>query len=423
MSTQKCSLCEYIDTLSDAEKLDVEGLLATESSRTIASILPVGKSTVNRHRLHSGSNADTGLVWNRPDEGIITVQVDNNTDYASVLASVGRTADEVELVSENHRILKDGSATHSYRFKAKKAKPIQAAVIDPVQILEALRANKPTNSATPGRGDGAFVISLNDTQLGKAEGGGTVATLARVSSYIAQAKVRIAELRAAGRSLGELVIIGGGDIIEGCAIYPNQSYTLDLDRRGQINTAVSVILEVIDELAPLFSKVTMLVTRGNHGENRLNGSKTTLYDNDDTLVFEMARQATARDAKLKHVRYIIANEEAGVYVDVAGWRLATTHGDIFAKFVGGATQDRKAQNWYKNMAAGRDPMGEADVLVTHHFHHNKMSDWGACLWRQTPAMDGGSEYFRQSSGEYSEPGMLTFCMSPDNRYHDEQVLW
>lgn len=295
---------------------------------------------------------------------------------------------------------------------------------DPTECLRQLRA-KPFGGYSNGlstSGDGVFVVSLNDTQFGKAEGGGTPATLERLDKYLFMAVERIEELRRMGRKLGTLIIIGGGDIIEGCLIYPNQSYNLDLSRRGQINTAVTSILDMIDRLAPLFDRTVVLATRGNHGENRINGHRTTLYDNDDTMVFEMARLATERDPALDHVEYIIAEEEAGVYVDVAGWRLATTHGDVYGKGVPGATQDKKAQAWYKNMSAGRDPIGDADLLITHHFHHDKMSDWGACLWRQTPALDGGSEYFRQTTGEYSLPGMLTFVMTPEERLKDEQVL-
>lgn len=296
--------------------------------------------------------------------------------------------------------------------------------IDAVGILARFQyssARKPFVSGVTD-GDGAFVLSINDTQLGKNEGGGSVATLERMNKYTLMAEQRIEELRAAGRKLGTLVILGGGDIVEGCTIYPNQSYNLDLDRRGQINASVAMILSIIDHLARGFDRVIVLAARGNHGENRINGNRTTLYDNDDTLVFEMAKLATDRDDQLSHVEYVIAQDEPGVYVDVAGWRLATTHGDVYGKGVAGATQDKKAHAWFKNMAAGRDPLGLADVLITHHFHHDKMSDWGACLWRQTPAQDGGSEYFRQTTGEYSLPGMLTFVMTPDERYRDEAVL-
>lgn len=293
--------------------------------------------------------------------------------------------------------------------------------LDPNQLLQSLRRiNSQPTRPVAGSGTGAFVVSLNDTQFGKSEGGGTPATLARLNKAVELAILRVQELRTIGRELGTLVIIGGGDIVEGCVIYPNQSYSIDLDRRGQINTAVAAILSTIDRLAPLFEKVVVLAARGNHGENRINGNRTTLYDNDDTLVFEMAQRATDRDPHLQHVKYIIAQDEAGVYADVAGWRLATTHGDVYGR--GSGPIDKRAQGWYKNMAMARNPIGQADVLITHHFHHDKMSDWGACIWRQTPALDGGSLWFEQTTGEYSEAGMLSFVMSPEARYADELVL-
>lgn len=295
-------------------------------------------------------------------------------------------------------------------------------MVDGTAILAQLRAGRTSTWTRPEAGSGTFVLSFNDTQFGKSEGGGTPATLARLDKCIRLAIARIEELRASGRELGTLVIIGGGDIVEGCVIYANQSYSLDLDRRGQINTAVAAILDMIDRLAPMFHDVKLLVARGNHGENRINGNRTTLYDNDDTLVFEMAQIATDRDPALKHVTYVIAQDEAGVCLDTSGWRLGTTHGDVYGKGGVGASIDKKAQNWYKNMSMGRDPIGLADVLITHHYHHDKMSDWGACHWRQTPALDGGSEYFRQSTGEYSVSGMLSFAMYPEARYMDEQVL-
>lgn len=293
--------------------------------------------------------------------------------------------------------------------------------IDPVAILEQLRQT-PRIAVSAGSGDQTFVVSLNDWQTGKDEGGGTPALIKRVHHFVEETKERIEELRYIDRSIGTLVIVGGGDIVEGCVIYPNQSYSIDLTRRGQINTAVALLLYVIDELAPLFRKVTVMATKGNHGENRINGHKTTPYDNDDTLVFEMAQLATSRDSDLRHVEYVIAQDEAGVWVDVSGWRLATTHGDIYGKGVAGASPDKKAQNWMKSMSFGRDPLGEADVLIGHHFHHYRSVDWGSCLFVQTPAQDGGSEYFRQFSGEYSEPGMLTFVMTPEDRYQDEKII-
>jgi len=439
-NNSSCSVC--VNSLAQGVHLDQE-----EHTNTFyAELLDVSEASVRRHYKHGpdpklgerdvtmqSEVTETSSTGTKSVTGYAAVR-DRPVTMEDARDWLRSSGDRPEDFHVSVRSIAYGDGLFSNKLSAwPNLKKIAATAasdevvledFDPIECLRNLRAKSPV--ANTGNlqtsGSGVFVISLNDTQFGKDENGGTPATLARLDKYLAMVEARVMELRLIGRSIGTLVIIGGGDIIEGCTIYPNQSYSLDLTRRGQINTAVTAILDTIDRLAPYFDDVIVLATRGNHGENRINGHKTTLYDNDDTMVFEMARLATERDPALQHVEYTIAEAEAGVYVDVAGWRLATTHGDVYGKGVQGATQDKKAQNWFKNMAAGRDPIGAADLLITHHFHHDKLSDWGACLWRQTPAMDGGSEYFRQSTGEYSLPGMLTFVMTPQERLRDEQVL-
>ena len=80
---------------------------------------------------------------------------------------------------------------------------------------------------------------------------------------IEQVDQRARELRRIGRDLGHLLILGGGDIVEGCTIYPNQAYEIDGDRRAQVRAAVTFVLDGLDRLAPLFSGVTVLVVGGN----------------------------------------------------------------------------------------------------------------------------------------------------------------
>lgn len=424
----QCSVCAW--ERGSGVKVD------TSKSKTMwAEETGISRYSIKRHLEHAPTDARV-LPESRDETSDGTLKLTKVSDrviplseWLSDLAKDGHDPSDF-TTSHGHSIWgqnsgDDGLVTlYANRFSAvrKKSQPVvEPLEIDPIDILKKIRKEW-AHEAESGGGDSAFVISFNDTQFGKDEGGGTPATLARIDVALANATLRIHELRSLGRELGTLVIIGGGDIVEGCVIYPNQSYSLDLDRRGQINTAVTVILDMIDRLAPMFERVIVLATRGNHGENRINGNRTTLYDNDDTLVFELVQRATERDSTLKHVEYIIGQDEAGVYADICGWRLATTHGDVYGKGVAGATIDKKAQAWYKNMAMARNPLGSADVLVTHHWHHDKMSDWGSCIWRQTPAMDGGSKWFEQSSGEYSKPGMLSFVMTPHRRYQDEQVL-
>jgi len=411
-----------------------------------AELFDVSEASVRRHYKHGPTPRLPGMR-NTPEPTEVTseeTRAENSTGASSLevvrdrpinradarawISADGDNPDDFNIALQSTRGV-DGRYRNKMSAWTKATKrPLESSEelldIDPAEILRNIRNGAEPEKFDPqlGFNEGAFVLSLNDTQLGKSEGGGSVGTLERVAKYIDLASKRIDELRLIGRKLDTLVIIGGGDIVEGCTIFPNQSFTLDLDRRGQINAAVTMILDTIDNLAPKFSRVVVLAARGNHGENRIGGHKTTLYDNDDTLVFEMAKRATERDQALSHVEYIIAESEAGVYADVVGWRLATTHGDVYGKGVAGATQDKKAHTWIKSMSMGRDPLGMADVLIGHHFHHYRSADWGACLFVQTPALDGGSEYFRQSTGEYSEPGMLTFVMTTENRYQDQEII-
>lgn len=270
-------------------------------------------------------------------------------------------------------------------------------------------------------GDSAFVLSWNDWQLGKSEGGGTAATVERLEQRFKAAANRIGELRHAGRQLGRLIIVGGGDMVEGCDMFTNHSFQVDADRRSQVRATVLMGLEGLDLLAPLFESVTVLVVPGNHGENRIGHKRTIAGDNDDVAVFEHMATAAARDSRLSHVSFALPDAEQSKTLEVAGWVLGTTHGQVYGK-TGSGSIEQKALKWYNGQAGGKLPIGDSDVLLTHHFHHFAARDWGGCLWLQTPAMDGGSAWLTDMAGMHSEPGMLSFVMSPESRCRDLEIL-
>jgi len=291
--------------------------------------------------------------------------------------------------------------------------------LDAVALLKRLRPRRPVKTAAF-TGDTTLCASWNDWQVGKLEGGGTPALAERLDGAYDGVRDRARELRRIGRDLGHLVILGGGDMVEGCQIFPNQQFEIDTDRRGQIRNTVILILDGLDRLAPLFERVTLLVVPGNHGENRIRGHRVNRHDNDDCGVFEHAAQAAARDPRLDHVEFVIAQDEPAKTLDVHGHILATTHGQVFGR--GAGSIEQRVWRWYSQQAAGRHPAGDADLLVTHHFHHYAAADWGSCLWVQTPAMDGGSAWLTDRTGHAAGPGMLTWVMSPEHRYVDHQIL-
>lgn len=294
---------------------------------------------------------------------------------------------------------------------------ILAPAVDGLEIINKLkRSPKPKTVAS---GAGAFIVNLNDTQTGKTDGGGTYALLERLDRIFDLAQQRAKEVR---KATGELVLLLGGDLVEGCFIYPNQSFSgIDLDRRAQIRTTTGIVLDFLDRLAPEFPKVRVLAVGGNHGEHRINGKRVNRHDNDDQLVAEAAAMATERDNRLEHVAFTIATDQAALTMDVQGHILALTHGSVYGRMKGSEPTE-KAFGWFKNMAAARHPVGDADILVGNHFHHDIVRNFGNLLFVQNPALDGGSPQFAETYGSDCAAGMSTWVMTENSRFTGYEVL-
>lgn len=304
-----------------------------------------------------------------------------------------------------------------YRFRVEPSR--LADTIDVVGLIKGLRPRR--DAVKPKwQGEATLCASWNDLQAGKNEGGGSEALTERFLTAVDGVRRRATFLRKAGYDIGHLLVIGGGDIVDGCSIFPHQEYHIDLSRNAQINLATGLILEGLDVLAPEFAAVDALVTYGNHGENRIDGRLTRPDDNDDLLVFQNAARVAERDARLAHVTFRISHDHPTASMDLGRWRVTTTHGHVFGK--GRGPVEKRVWDYFSTLAASGHPAGQADLMVTHHFHHHASRDFGRMLWVQTPAMDGGSKHFTDYTNQYSEPGMLTWVTSETHRYTVPEVL-
>jgi hypothetical protein len=420
---------------------ELQSLLRDKSTRYIAERYDFSRTTVSRHNNRCNKNTQIAtsdkddvreIIWNGDSGELRTGALDAPlTDISpeSILKLFGHDIKETEMIGvlrERHseyysRDLDRKIWKHSYAFSVQKRKHIEND-IDPIKLIKELGIKSKVKTAKTTQGtESTFVLDWADWQVGKKEGGGTVEFLNRFDNAMVAAVERITELRKTGRTLDELVIIGGGDMIEGCVIYPQQSFGIDMSRRNQIKTTVATILNGLYILAPMFDKVRVIVAPGNHGEHRINGYKTELGDNDDLLVFEIAQLGLENDPNFSHVSFEIAEHEMSVVTDILGWTYGVTHGDVYGKGSGNGIRN-KVFNWFKTMAANRHAVGDADVLVTHHFHHDALEDWGATLWVQNPTMDGGSHYFVEATGHKPKHGMNSWVVTRSDRFQDKQVL-
>jgi len=238
---------------------------------------------------------------------------------------------------------------------------------------------------------------------------GTAGTVDRIIASIDATIVRINELKYMKRPVGAVYLVGMGDLVEQCGgYYPSQTATVDLNRREQMRVARRLILHAVDLLVDRTDcRIVLTGVAGNHGENRENGKAITdPTDNDDLAVIEQVAEVMASnpDRYGERVSSFLPSM-LSMCLDIAGVPVGFSHGH---KAGSGATPEAKLAKWWTGQVMGYQPVADARILVTGHYHHLALSESTGRTWMQCPAMDPGSGWWTESTGQSSPTGMLTF---------------
>jgi hypothetical protein len=262
----------------------------------------------------------------------------------------------------------------------------------------------------------AYVVVLADTQIGKMDGGGSQVIIENVMTKIDAAVLRLKELRKLGRTIGEIYLPQLGDCIEGFNSQGGRNaWRNDLDLTQQIRVYRRLLLHMVKTFAPLAERVIVPSVGGNHDEAvRAGNAMATTYT--DSFALDAASavaDALADHPSYQHVSFVFPKYDTlTVTLDICGTVVGLAHGH----------QCRgKAVDWWSKQAHGQQEIGEATLLLTGHYHHLKVEQTGAKTWIQSPALDGGSTWFSNSTGQSAPAGMLTLTVG-QNRWGDLQVL-
>ena len=102
--------------------------------------------------------------------------------------------------------------------------------------------------------------------------------------------------------------------------------------------------------------------------------------------------------------------------------LALTHGHV-----GNTFTPEGFKKWFLGQVAGDSPIAQATIVVSGHYHHRRVWPLGNLGNRervhiQMPAMDGGSSWFANATGEWSHPGIWTAVIRDGYGLDHERVL-
>jgi predicted phosphodiesterase len=348
---------------------------------------------------------EPGVAWDGK-QGTITstaMPADNAPDWDTILRVWGLDPalfSVVEPVLFNVWGDPNGNLNRQWKGKVIQKRAPEGA--DFAALLEEVKRYKPKRVVAL-EGDVALVVALSDFQMGKGEGGGSAGIVSRFLIGITEVEARWRELVKLGRPLDKLVVVGLGDLFESCAgHYAMQTFQADLDRREQTTVLRRILVKALTHWATFAPRIIVAAVPGNHGENRQNGKAFTNFgDNDDVAVMEQVAEIIRANSAYDHISFVFPKNELTLTLDVNGTILGLAHGHQ----VKGS-----AESWWGKQAFGLQPIGDADILLTGHYHHLVVKQSGARTHFQAPALDGGSQWFTEQAGVVAPAGLLTITV-------------
>lgn len=381
-------------------------------SDDLENLLKIGDTPDEPRRARESAPAgwEAGVKWDGNSGEVTTgAMAGPPADWAKILEVWNLDPNEVEVIEPIQLRAWDapeagGGVRRMFYYRAAVRRKSQSRV-DVDDLIAEVKKWKPRKKIEA-TGDGlAYLVNYADLQVGKPDGDGTEGTVRRVLEKTEQAIQRLADLRRLGHKIDVIYINSLGDCIEG---FNSQGGNLiwrnELTLTEQIRLYRRLLLGIVKEFAPLAENVVVASVPGNHDEAVRKGDKmATRYDDSFALdVASAVADALAISKDFDHVSFVFPKkDELTLTLDVCGTLVGLAHGH----------QTRgKTHLWWAKQSHGMQPIGDATLLLTGHYHHLKVDQEGAKTWVQMPALDGGSTWFRHRTGADAPAGLVTMLV-------------
>ena len=278
--------------------------------------------------------------------------------------------------------------------------------IDLPALYQAARS-KPRTRVKTTPVERATVIVVADPQIGKTgRRGGTPELLDRM----AEKRDRLAPLLKS-RKPSRVLLADAGDGFENFHSGGNPYFTNDLSLAQQMDV-YGVELYSFLEMAHRYAPVDVAAVPSNHTAWR-NGKQNLGNPQDDLGLFVHKQvEKVARASKMDATWHVPLPYDESVAVDLLGTVIGLVHGNQFGP--------GQSVQWWEKQTFGAQAVASADVLVSGHYHSFSANVAGRnpvsrrMRWSLgAPTLDNGSDYYRQTAGRDSDPGMLVFDVTAD----------
>lgn len=377
-------------------------------------------SNINKNKVKHPAGWEPGIEWDGTKGIVNTGAIDEAPkDWSSILEIWGLDPNEVEIIEPIQLRAwdapnGDGGTRRMFYYRAQVRK--KRTSVDNVDLVDIVNTWKPIKRNVTDHDGASFIVAYADTQIGKMDGGGSDEIIKNVLDKTDLAVNRLKELRKMGRKISNIYLPQLGDCIEGFnSGGGNRAWRNDMDLTSQIRVYRRLLLHIVKTFAPHADKVVIPCVPGNHDEAvRIGNQMATSYT--DSFALDAASavaDALKENSDYDHVSFVFPQfDTLSITLDVSN----TTIG-----FIHGHQTRNKAVSWWAQQAHGMKPIGDASILLTGHFHHLVVQQSGAKTWIQMPALDGGSNWFEERTGQNAPAGLVTLVVN-DNKWNDLEIL-
>jgi hypothetical protein len=341
------------------------------------------------------------------DEGFATTPgLPEGKDFKDFLIDAGYNPDEITVVG-NPRTSRwqryDGEWLTSYRFTF----TLNQSAIDLPTLYAQAKKTKP-KPPVPQSKNKAIVVCWSDTQTGKVDHrGGTPELIQRI-----QEKLTALDAYCKREKPSVIYFLNVGDSIENFESGGNPMRTNDLSLMQQIDLEATFEFDALRTLAK-HAPIIAASVGSNHcqwraGQKRLG---TTLDDWGIFIQRQLAKQAQLIGLDVKFYEPSMTDESLALEVGFGDHIIGLVHGHQ-------ASNPDRMVTWWRGQSHGDQAVADATVLVYGHYHHLRVTETGRRNGRsryliQCPTLDNGSSWYRQTSGDDSDPGLLVFNLTDE----------
>jgi hypothetical protein len=220
--------------------------------------------------------------------------------------------------------------------------------------------------------------------------------------------MKLVEIQRADHPVKSVVVLLGGDMIEGLFNFPTQPYEIDATLFEQFVTVATLLDETARYLSARFTAVHFVAEWGNHGRLGSKRAAVPKADNADRMTYQLAKAMTA---DLSNVVWDISEEDIQ-RVEIGNYRALLIHGDEVGRngFASPSTLVRHVTGWKSgSYRVNGEPWDFRDVYMGHYHSH-----------AQWPLPDGEGNLFQsgsiESDNRYARDN-LAVTATPSQRLH------